>query len=36
MIEYIRSEFKNILRNTEWMDDVSKQKALDKVLKPIY
>ena len=31
MINYIRSEFKLILRNNDWMDDASKKNALDKV-----
>jgi hypothetical protein len=33
MIEFIRKEFDLILKNSEWMDDSSKTKALDKVLK---
>jgi predicted metalloendopeptidase len=31
MIDYIRNEFKTILENNDWMDNSSKDKALDKV-----
>ncbi len=31
MIENIKNEFKIILAQSEWMDDESKEKALDKV-----
>ena len=31
MIRYVRDEFKLVLRKTDWMDDVSKERALEKV-----
>jgi hypothetical protein len=32
MINYIRNEFKSILQKSEWMDEISKEKALAKVI----
>jgi predicted metalloendopeptidase len=31
MVENIRDEFKTILNNTDWMDDISKNAAIEKV-----
>lgn len=31
MINFIQSEFKNIVRRNAWMDEPSKEKALEKV-----
>lgn len=31
MIENIRTEFRQILRETEWMDEESRKKAIEKV-----
>lgn len=31
MVGNIRSEFKNIVRNVDWMDDKTRQSALEKV-----